>query len=82
MENNAKALSPLKAIKEFCKRCVGSYAGLKDCGGDTDCNGDGSCPLFEYRYGKNPNRKKKVFTEDEKEAMVERMKIARESKEE
>ncbi len=64
-----KRLSPLKAIKVFCRECAGSSKEVdlctanpadiqkaKDNGDDTEYQG---CPLSEYRFGKNPARKGK-----------------------
>lgn len=68
--------SPLKAIKQFCLDC---------CGGDRNWqkNCDSKiCPLVPFRMGKNPftTRGKREYTEEEKEAMRERMKKAREAR--
>ena len=46
-----KRLTPLKAIREKCLDCSGQnasdvrYCAIKD------------CPLYQFRMGKNPNRK-------------------------
>ncbi|KKL87481.1 hypothetical protein LCGC14_1934240 [marine sediment metagenome] len=47
----AKRLTPLKAIREFCKDCVGGAHWVNDCGGDNNC------VLFPFRKGHNPARK-------------------------
>lgn len=67
--------TPLEAIKHFCYECQGgeSYAIVKDCTG-------WNCDLYPYRFGKNPYRKKKEYTEEELEVMRERMSKARASK--
>ena len=70
-ENKIK--SPLKAIRAHCIQCVGTYNEIKECGGD------GTCPLFDFRFGKNPYRKVRKMTEEEKSAAVERLAKARES---
>lgn len=45
-----KRLTPLKAIKAFCKDCVCGARNVHDCGGK------GNCVLFVYRKGHNPAR--------------------------
>lgn len=48
MKNN---LTPIKAIRKHCLDCSGgSVAEVRNCI-VTDC------PLYQYRLGKNPNRK-------------------------
>lgn len=37
------------------------------------------CPLFEFRFGKNPYNKR-ALTDEQKEKLAERMRKARESK--
>ena len=65
--------SPLKAIREKCLDCCyGSSTEVKECTAER-------CPLFPYRFGKNPFRQKREMTEEEKDALRERMKKARES---
>lgn len=45
-------LSPLKAIRKYCKEncCMNDFKSWKECELI-------NCPLFEYRFGANPNRK-------------------------
>ena len=43
--------TPIKAIRAKCKECSGDN--LREI---RFCENLG-CPLFEYRFGKNPNRK-------------------------
>jgi len=44
-----EAISPLKAIREKCLDCMGGQASeIKLC----PC---GECPLYLFRFGKNPN---------------------------
>ena len=68
--------SPLKAIKTFCvEECnCGNYTYTKTCV-------DHKCPLYPFRLGKNPYRKGREFTEEEKERFRERMIVARVSTE-
>lgn len=43
--------TPCQAIHEYCKtRCFTSQKAIRGCD-------DPECPLFPYRFGKNPNRK-------------------------
>ena len=73
MEGN-KIVSPLKAIKVYCYRCSGdSHAEVKRCTGE-------DCPLFMFRMGKNPYRKKKVLTEEQRNKAAERFAKARAKK--
>ena len=66
--------SPLDAIREMCLDC---------CGGERSwiagCTAT-KCALYEFRFGKNPYRKSKEYTEEEKEILKERIKNAREIK--
>jgi hypothetical protein len=66
--------SPLKAIRAKCLECSnGSSNEVKMCN-IVDCE------LYDFRFGKNPFRKKRVLSEEQKAVMVERLKNARESK--
>ena len=71
---NKIVTSPLEAIKEMCVDC---------CGGEKswikECNSH-NCPLYEFRLGKNPYRKSREYTEEQKEQLKERARLARESK--
>lgn len=66
-------VSPLKAIREKCLDCNFNAYEVKHC----PCT---DCALYPFRFGKNPYRKKKEYTEEQKENMRERLKKARESK--
>ena len=52
-----KSKSPAKAIRLFCKECCGLDRRLKTKTGLSnlidECT-DPLCPLFDFRYGKNP----------------------------
>ena len=65
-------LTPIKAIKNFCFECSGEQ--LKEVKKCTDLN----CPLYPFRLGKNPYAKRN-YTLEQRKAMSERMKKARES---
>lgn len=75
MEADKKQIiSPLKAIRAKCLECSSDSPGeVKECN-ITDCE------LHSFRMGKNPFRKKRVLTEEQKSVMAERLKNARESK--
>lgn len=70
-----KATSPLEAIKLMCIDCMG---GLKN---EVKYCPTKKCAVWEFRLGKNPYRKSRELTEEEKEQMKERMMKAREAKE-
>lgn len=51
MTKDPKRLTPMRAIKAFCKECVGGTHHVHDCGGENNC------VLFPFRRGHNPARK-------------------------
>lgn len=67
--------SPVKAIREFCLEC---------CGGSRDevrtCTAP-RCPLYAFRFGKNPYIKREM-TEEQKEAARLRLAEARNKRDE
>lgn len=63
-------LSPLKAIRANCLDCVGTAHEVKIC----VCT---SCPLYPFRFGKNPFRKKREMTDEQRAAAAERLAKAR-----
>lgn len=64
----------LKVIRKKCLDCAGnSEAEIRRCTAV-------SCELWPYRMGKNPLRKRKELTQDQKEKLVQRMNMAREKK--
>ena len=65
--------SSVRKIKGFCLQCVPerSVFGVKACDGKYH---DGEiCDLLPYRNGKNPNRKKRQFSDAERDAMRSRL---------
>lgn len=59
---------PLKAIRKTCLRCQGnSSRGVDECSSV-------DCPLWKFRYGKDPWRKSKQYTEEELEQLRNRLK--------
>ena len=66
-----KTLTPVKAIRAKCSggnRSEADRCQIKD------------CPLYAYRHGKNPNRKPRVMTEEQRERMRENLEKAREKR--
>ena len=69
-----KTLTPIKAIREKCKDCMCDQLNeIKLCP-ITDC------ALYPYRLGKNPNIKKREYTDEQLDAMRDRMKLLRVAK--
>jgi hypothetical protein len=64
-------LTPQKAIKMMCLDCSGYIQkDVRECVIP-------DCPLFDFRLGKNPFRKKRVMTEEQREAAIARLAEAR-----
>jgi len=63
-----------RAVKAFCEGCV--------CKGDVNYTGcqNVNCALHAFRFGKDPARVNRVWTEAQKDAARERLKKAREMK--
>lgn len=65
-----KKISPIKAIRLKCLECSnGSANEVKLCHIE-------SCPLYKFRFGKNPNRQPRELTEEQKEAIALRLREA------
>lgn len=65
--------NPVKAIRAFCLECSGnSSAEVKDCPRLI-------CPLYPFRFGKNPYRQRREMTEEEKRVLADRLREARKS---
>ena len=70
-----KITSPLKAIRAKCFDCSGGkYNEIRKCSAK-------NCPLYTYRLGKNPNRKKRELTPEQKEKMLKWLQKGKEKKE-
>lgn len=68
---NETITNPVKAIRAKCLGCCcGSSNEVKMCA----CT---DCPLYPFRFGKNPYRAKREYTDDQKAEMRERMQMAR-----
>ena len=60
-------MNPVKAIREKCLDCCcGSKKEVELCPSE-------ACALYPFRFGRNPFRKKKEYTEEERAVMAERM---------
>lgn len=69
-DGNPKVMTPMKAIRAKCLDCCGGqYSEVKMC----PCT---NCPLYDFRLGKNPNRKPRNLTEEQREALRERARKA------
>lgn len=63
--------NPVKAIRAFCLGCSGdSSTEVKLCTIER-------CPLYPFRFGKNPYRQRREMTEEEKEVLRYRLREAR-----
>lgn len=69
-----KNTSPLRAIRLNCLDCMGGSGNeVKLCPSE-------QCPLYPYRFGKNPNRTKRILSESQKALLVDQLKKARKKK--
>ena len=60
-------MNPLKVIRLKCLECSnGSSNEVKLCPVE-------KCPLYLYRFGTNPDRKKRELTEEQKQQLKERL---------
>ena len=66
--------NPVKAIRAKCIDCCGGMMSMvQNCGIP-------SCPTYPFRFGKNPFRTKKEMSEEQREAVKERLAKSRKSK--
>lgn len=71
-EEDQKILTPIRAIRTKCIDCsAGSMKEVRECVML-------DCPLYPYRLGKSPNRKPRILTDEEREALRQRMAKMRE----
>jgi len=69
-----KVLSPIRAIREKCLNCCNwSSAEVERCEAQ-------DCPLYPFRLGADPGRRKKKVSETQRQAAAERLRNAREAK--
>ena len=65
--------NPIKAIREKCLDCCcGCASEVKECTIE-------ECPIYPYRFGKNPFRQKREMTEEERKELGDRLREARKS---
>jgi hypothetical protein len=65
MKDREQPTNPVKAIRAYCLDCAGDSPNeVKLC----PCT---DCALYPFRFGKNPYRKKRVLTEEQKARLVE-----------
>ena len=66
-------LTPIKAIRAKCLDCCcGDRNEVKLCPSE-------NCSLYPYRFGKNPNIKKRELTDEERSAAAERLRVYRQN---
>lgn len=65
--------SPLKAIRLNCLQCM--HGSSKEV---SLCTLEQGCPLWPFRFGKNPFRKTRELTEEERERRRDSLQKARE----
>ncbi len=64
-------LTPLKAIRAKCLDCsAGSAHEVKHCVIP-------ECPLYPFRFGKNPFRKRRALTDQQRREIAERLRKSR-----
>lgn len=65
--------SPLKAIRKHCMDCSGTTTEVRLCTVIT-------CWLHPYRFGKNPYRKKRQLTDEQKQRLANQLAKGREKR--
>ena len=60
-------MNPLKAIRAKCLDCMAGSANEISLCPSKDC------PLFDFRFGKNPFRKKRELTDEQKKQLAEQL---------
>lgn len=63
--NKKEIKNPVKAIRAFCLECLGTYEEIKVCSAT-------KCPLYLFRFGKNPYRAERIITEEQRQAASDR----------
>lgn len=75
MEQRNEIRSPVKAIRAFCLGCVGnSPTEVRLCVST-------KCPLYPFRFGKNPYRTSRTISPEQREAAAKRLAEWREKSE-
>lgn len=68
-----KKLNPLQAIRAFCLECVTGQVKEVEI-----CPSENMCPLWAYRFGKNPYRKREI-SEEHKKKLRDNLRIGKNS---
>lgn len=67
----AEITNPVKVIRAYCLECSnGQPSEVKYCPVE-------KCPLFPFRFGKNPFRQKREMSEEQRQAVRDRLREAR-----
>lgn len=74
-DRSKKPKSLIKVIREMCAQCMGGRGSKGYAKRIAECASP-DCPLFECRFGKNPNHTQNLTTEQRKER-ADRLKLAR-----
>lgn len=74
MADNKVITNPVKAIRAKCLDCCCEQVNEVQLCTSKDC------PLYPFRFGKNPYRTKREYTEEQKKAMAERLAKVRHKK--
>lgn len=68
---NKKPTNPVKVIRAFCAHCMGgNVLEVSKCTAP-------NCPLFDWRFGKNPYRKKVELSDEQREKIARRFERVR-----
>ena len=63
--------NPVKAIRAYCLECsCGAVSEVTNCPVY-------KCPLYPFRFGKNPYRQRRKMSEEEKQVLADRLREAR-----
>ncbi len=69
LPDQPKPTSPVKAIRAYCLECcLESATEVKLCAAE-------ECPLWPFRFGKNPNIKGRQLTDEEKKRAAENLRL-------
>lgn len=73
-QTGVKEYNAIKAIRLKCLDCSNfSSDEIKDCSVEL-------CPLWPFRFGKDPGRQKRVMSDEQRAAVAERLRAAREKR--
>ena len=69
-----KHKQPVKAIREFCIECMGGRENKNFLKQIKDCSSP-DCPLYDFRFGKNPFHTKQL-TDEQKKVKADQLKTS------